>query len=1013
MPDFSPPNVAVAITATFTADPILPALEFVLHEAGLNLVVRLSPYNQVFQELLSPTSLLGMNASGVNVILIRAEDFVREVEDAEEAVTIIKRTAVELAETLSRYVQHVKVPVLLAVMPPSPGVSAALLPEINEATAQILLHARALPGITLLSSEELELSSPEESYDSIGDELAHMPFTEAHYASIGLAIARKVHALLVPAHKVLLLDCDETLWRGVVGEDGVEGISITEGHTCLQQFAVKIQEQGVLLCLVSKNTEQDVLKVFAKRTEMTLKLEHLVAHRINWEPKPRNIVSLAKALNLGLESFVFIDDSPVECAFMRAELPQVVTLQLPPDDEIESFLAHLWTFDKVAVTQEDTRRTSMYRENAARQELEEVTTNIDEFIASLRVVTEIAPPESEEYARVAQLTQRTNQFNFTTARRTEPEIRAMSGNGSTVLRVKVHDRFGDYGIVGLVIGDEGSRILRVDSLLLSCRVLGRGVEHAIVRHLGAIASQRGLQYIDLQYIPTLSNEPARAFAECVAGEFRIEDEQNRIIYRIPAESACAIVHQAGQDPIAVIEARKSGEKKQPASVLRPSNHDHSERYARLARSLISGRKVLDEARTRVVRPDTLPGRPEMPATETEQIILALWQELLGVDGLGVEDDYFALGGTSMIAARLFAEISRRFSVRLPLTTILEAPTVRALSHHVEQRAVPTHSAAIPADRRKAFQTSRTQVRHEGLIELRRGGQRKLFLVHDGEGETLLYLNLARRMPHDLAIFAIEPRRMPRIPLAHATIEDMAAFYIEAIRKKQAHGPYLLGGLCAGGVIAYEMASQLVGAGESVGLVALLEAAMPKARERPGRITEHRVSRVKQAIADAKESQSAPLKRLVVVIGAISQKMLNTLLWKISEISSHLSTRVRFFLLRQLLKRELEWPKMIPELSVREIYDSAQARYDPKPLSIASVLLVRAQSGEGSDLPYRNIYAGETFGWNTVAPPIRVVDVDGGHSTMLEERFVDSLAKALMPYVQQKAGPIRERSLKAV
>src|SRR5260370_7544411 len=132
---------------------------------------------------------------------------------------------------------------------------------------------------------------------------------------------------------------------------------------------------------------------------MVLKLEHIVAHRINWESKPRNVASLARALNLGLDAFIFIDDSPVECAQMRAELPQVVTLQLPPDNEIERFLSNLWTFDKISVTSEDRRRTSMYRENAARKELEESTEDIAEFIASLNVVTDIAVPEDNKRPR--------------------------------------------------------------------------------------------------------------------------------------------------------------------------------------------------------------------------------------------------------------------------------------------------------------------------------------------------------------------------------------------------------------------------------------------------------------------------------------------------------------------------------------------------------------------------------------------------------------------------------------
>jgi len=977
-----PSKPVIAIAATFTADPLLPALQSVLNEAGLALDVRFAPYNQLFQELLSSTSLLALNEGGVNVVLVRVEDFVREVEDIEQALTTIRRTVTELANALSHHTQRARVPTVFAVMPPSPRAAKALLPGIGAANAALVAHAHSLPGITLLSSDDLELVSGEQRYDSLGDELAHMPFTDEHYASIALAIARKVHALRVPARKVLVLDCDDTLWRGAVGENGVDGVTISSGLARVQQFAVKIHAQGALVCLASKNTERDVLEVFEKRSDMTLRLEQVVAHRINWEPKPSNVASLARALNLGLDSFVFIDDSPVECALMRAEFPQIVTLQLPREEEIESFLSHLWTFDKVAVTDEDRRRTTMYRDNAARQELEESTTDIAEFIASLGVVIDIALPAETEWARLAQLTQRTNQFNFTTIRRTEPEMRELA-SGSTVLRVKVRDRFGDYGLVGLVILDAISGALGVDTLLLSCRVLGRGVEHAILRQLGEIAKQRSLHHIDLRYVPTSKNEPARAFAKSVATEFGREEEDG-IVYRIPVENARAIVHQPGCDPLAVTEARNSKENGGVAPSMSVSRIHPSDRYGELAQTLVSGRSVLHAARSRDTRSRTLSGRPAPPTTYTERELLTCWQELLGVEGLGIDDDYFALGGTSLIAARLIAKISQRFSVRLPLTTVLEYPTVRTLSHHLEQK----------------------ELRSGALIELRRGGPRKLFLVHDGEGETLLYLNLARRMPDDLAVFAVEPRRIARVPLAHTTIEDMAAFYIEQVRKKQPHGPYLLGGMCAGGVIAYEMASQLVRAGESVELVALLETATPKAPERPRRIKEQRLGRLKQALAHAKESERA-LKCILVAGRAISRKLLNALLWEIMQRGNQLWVHVRYCLLRELLTRELAWPRFVPELSVRQIYDSAQARYAPKPLSISSVVLVRAQAGEGDDTPHRDVYADETFGWNTVTHGLTVVDVDGGHSTMLAERFVDSVAQALLPYLQQNAGSIRK------
>lgn len=679
-----PPNATIAIAATFTAEPLLPSLRLVLTEAGLPLDVHFAPYNQVFQELLTPTSVLSKNTGGVDVVLVRVEDFAREATDVEDARAIIKRTVPELCGAVTQHARRAQVPVLFAALPPSPRVAKSLLRDFAVASATLIEHARALSGFILLLPEDIDLASTQDRYDDVGDEIAHMPFTEEYYAAIALAIARKVHAFRVSAHKVLVLDCDETLWRGVVGEDGVDGISIPPHLAQLQRFAVKIQAQGVLICLVSKNSERDVLEVFEKRPDMILKLDNIVAHRINWDPKPHNIASLARTLNLGLDLFVFIDDNPVECALVRAELPQVVTLQLPPDDEIDLFLSHLWTFDKFTVTDEDARRTAMYRENAARQEFEESATDIVAFIASLGVVIDIAAPEEGEWPRAAQLTQRTNQFNFTTVRRTEPEMRALQGVGYTVLRVKVRDRFGDYGIVGLVIASEVERALVVDTFLLSCRVLGRGVEHTILRRLAEIAKEKALDRVDLPYIETSKNEPARAFIESVAAQFRVL-EDHKVFYRIPLEAAFAIDHRPGHDPEAVIEALKSEERKGATPRNSDAGAERSERYATLARALVSDVCVLQAVRADTAQLRNLAGVAAPPSSDTERTLLGIWQQLLGIARLGVEDDFVAVGGTSLIAARIFAEIARHYDVRLPLTTILEFPTVRALAQRLCQR----------------------------------------------------------------------------------------------------------------------------------------------------------------------------------------------------------------------------------------------------------------------------------------------------------------------------------------
>jgi FkbH-like protein len=969
---------ALAIAASFTAEPLQQALRFLLDEAGLDLEVQFAPYNQVFQELLSRTSLLASNGQGANVVLVRFEDFIRDVPDPNTAEILLERTTLEFLDALTRFGVQAKSPTVVVVFGPSTRAPVELLPQLERAASLLNERAQELHGIHLLTADETE-----GRYDSVRDELAHIPFTEEYFASLALAITRRVHALRKPAHKVLVLDCDNTLWSGVVGEDGVEGISFPRAMLDLQRFAVDAQANGTLVCLASKNTEQDVLEVFEKRPEMVLKTEHIVAHRINWKSKSENIASLAGELNLGLDSFVFIDDNPVECAQVRAALPQVVTLQLP-ESEIAQFLARLWVFDKLSVTAEDTRRTAMYRENAARQSLEASATDIGDFIASLGLVVDIAPPAENEWPRVAQLTQRTNQFNFTTLRRTEAEMRAAASEASSlVLRVNVRDRFGEYGLVGLVVAKtEGGRLL-VDTLLLSCRVLGRGVEHAMLRHLGEIAAARKLSHVELPVIATAKNEPARAFAADVAGAYKLEDEK-RVLYRIPVEFACGISHRPGQDPEAVIKARRSGDAKEPSSAPSDSSiANRSERYTRLARDLGSGTAILEAARAKNLRSRNLANRLEEPSTETERALVALWRELLNVEELGVQDDYFALGGTSLVAAQMFAEIGKRFETKLPLTTILEYPSIRPLA------------LAIDAQRTAG---SARGASSEVLVELKPGGERHFFLIHDGDGETLLYRNLARRMPDHVSVFGIEPRRLTGVPLAHTRIEDMAKFYINEMRNKQPHGPYLLGGLCAGGVIAYEMASQLKSAGETVQLVALFDAAKPRARKRVGRISKQRVGRLEAVFAGVRGEHGILVPRLYSSIKEASAKLMNALVWEVSSRAKRLTTRVRFRVLHRTLERGHPWPSTVPELTVREIYDSAEAHYSPKALSDAGVTLLRAQSGDSNDQPYREVYADETFEWRSVARDIAVIDVKGGHSSMLQEPFVESLVAALTPKV---------------
>ena len=964
------------ISATFTVEPLREDLSFLFEKAGLELDLAFCPYNQVFQELLSETSRSTANSSGLNIALIRIEDFLRDIPDTKEKSNAIIRIANELSASLSTYAGRAKVQMLLVILSPSPN-SSRYFDDVDNATSQLILHTRSLPGITVLTSPEIDAVSDVDKYDTVSDELAHIPFTQQYFSAMALAISRKAHAILKTPYKVLVLDCDNTIWRGVVGEEGISGIVISPAFAAVQRFAIEAHSQGALICLMSKNVERDVLEVFETRKDMILAIDQIVAHRINWNPKPQNIASLAQTLNLGLDSFVFIDDNPVECEQMRLELPQILTLQIPSEDKIEAFLAHLWAFDKTSVTEEDKRRTEMYKENAARQQLEVSVTDIRDFIKSLNVTTEISVPEDGDWPRLAQLTQRTNQFNFTTLRQTEAELRTRAGDGHLVLRVKVKDRFGDYGLVGLVVAHTNFESCDVDIFLLSCRVLGRGVEHTILRHLGMIASERHLECVEVRYLPTSKNEPARAFIESVAAQFRL-DLSAGTTYRIPSVEARGMTHRPGQDPDAIIAASKSGDSSNRNTSSLPARVAPSDRYLELALNLTTGSAVRLAVRSATSAKRTLPGVAAPPTSDTESRVLTLWQQTIGIEDLGIDDDYFAIGGSSLLAAQLFSEITRKFRVKLPLTTILDCPTVRTLSHRIEQSSEPASS----------------------LVELKSGSNKTLFLVHDGDGETLLYANLARRMPIGIAVLGIEPKTLPDIPLAHATIEDMAAWYIATLKKVQPDGPYLLSGMCAGGVIAYEMAAQLKRAGSQIELLALLDAAAPRAAKRSGRITKHRLDRLANVLDGV--SGAVRIRRLLGSIFVILGKLWNAARWEMLSLFRRYSSRSRFSLLQFLLRRGLSWPHFIPALTVREIYENAENQFYPTPLSGVATLLVRATVGEMTDAPYRDVYSDNSLGWGALVSDLTIADVEGGHSSMLQEPFVRSLANTLRPLLHYQS-----------
>ena len=280
------------------------------------------------------------------------------------------------------------------------------------------------------SGESKALYPVAEYEDQKANEVSHVPYTRQYFHAMGTIIARRFYRIHTPPHKVIVLDCDNTLWEGVCGEDGASGVSVGPAYRGLQEFIIAQRDAGMLVCLCSKNNEEDVWSVFEKNSGMVLKREHFVSSRINWQPKSENLRSLSAELQLGLDSFIFLDDSAVECAEVEARCPEALTLQLPEENaDFKRFLSHVWAFDHLKVTEEDRKRSDFYAKNAEREQLSAQSMRLEDFLAGLELQLEFLPMTRAELPRVAQITQRTNQFNFTSVRRTENEVEQLCYSG--------------------------------------------------------------------------------------------------------------------------------------------------------------------------------------------------------------------------------------------------------------------------------------------------------------------------------------------------------------------------------------------------------------------------------------------------------------------------------------------------------------------------------------------------------------------------------------------------------
>jgi FkbH-like protein len=657
---------AIAISATFTAEAIQPALAFWIAELRLDYEIRFAGYSQLYQQLLDPAGLFARNRGGFNVALVRFEDSLRDGgPDAPE------EHGRRLVEAVRAAAAAFSAPLILVICPATPEHIAGF-----ERADRVLRAGLAdLPTVHLIAPAGIEAMYPvAEVHDPHGDELGHLPYTPVFFVALASAIARKIHAIATPPYKVIALDCDDTLWAGICGEDGPQGVVLDEPRRALQEFMAGRGRAGMLLALCSKNNEEDVVETFAAHPEMPLRLADFAARRVNWEPKSANLASLAEELDVGLDSFILVDDSAKECTEAQAGNPEVLALALPAQaQEIPKFLEHVWAFDQARVTEEDRRRPEVYAQRAERARAAKSSANLEEFLASLELEIAIGRMEPGQLERVAQLTRRTNQMNASCVRRSEAEIQALIAPGvhssaAECLTVSVKDRFGSYGLTGVILYRCQGAALVADTFLLSCRVLGRGVEHRMVARLGEIATERAMARVEIPFVASGRNRPAWLFLESLgaAGPDGV--------FRLGASEAAGARYQPGHAGQIAEKQDRPGQRPAPR---RPD-------YRKIASELRDPEQIAERIRLVSRRPAPLRPDADPPRTALERDLAELWAGLLSLPAVGVHDNFFESGGHSLLAVQLLSRVRQIYGVELSLEVVYSGEfTVAELAKAVE------------------------------------------------------------------------------------------------------------------------------------------------------------------------------------------------------------------------------------------------------------------------------------------------------------------------------------------
>lgn len=524
----------VAVLRSFTVEPVIPLLRAAAFCAGIDLSVHIGDFNTHSQDILDPNSSLYAFAPDTVILAVRTPDIAPDLWErysslpAEAIQEACQRVSGSLQGWIRAFRKHSQSALIVHNLEQPVHPSRGLLDAQSEASQsetirqinrEIRRAAGAYRGVYVSDYDGLVARHGRQRWQDDRKYLvARLPISSDNLIHLSREWLRFLVPLSGRTAKALVVDLDNTLWGGIIGEDGLSGIKLGPeypgaAYQRLQGIMLDLAQRGILLAICSKNNPADALEAIDKHPGMLLRREHFAAMRISWNDKAQGLREIAFELNIGTDSLAFLDDNPVEREQVRAALPEVTVIDLSNNPfEYASAVQNCPAFERLSLSAEDQHRTALYAEQRERARGEQQFQSKEDFYRFLKQEVEVASISSETLGRISQLTQKTNQFNLTTRRYTEQQISETAIRpGWHVFSVRVRDRFGDQGLVGVAITRDEHDTCEIETFLLSCRVIGRTVETAFLSAIAKAAITRGCKKLYGFFLPTKKNAPAQSF----------------------------------------------------------------------------------------------------------------------------------------------------------------------------------------------------------------------------------------------------------------------------------------------------------------------------------------------------------------------------------------------------------------------------------------------------------------------------------------------------------------------